>query len=346
LTTADVTIHGAGIFGLSIGFVCACRGAKVRIIETKGIGAGSSGGVVGALAPHTPENWNPKKAFQFESLIMAPLFWRKVEKLGRVPTGYAQNGRIQPILNEKGLELAHRRAETAQELWQGMAKWEVLPQTRFDWEPHSPTGYLVHDTLSARIQPYQACQALAKAIIQMGGQIRSNSYRDEGRVLWATGYHGLQDLSETLDRPMGGGVKGQAALLQLRASGLPQIYVDSLHIVPHYDDTVAIGSTSERDFDTPSETDSQLDDVLERAYTAMPSLRDARIVQRWAGVRPRAKSRAPMLGRYPGRSGHFIANGGFKIGFGMAPKIAHVMAQFILDGEDTIPEGFRVEDNY
>jgi glycine oxidase len=52
-----------------------------------------------------------------------------------------------------------------------------------------------------------------------------------------------------------------------------------------------------------------------------------------------------MLGAYPGRSGHFIANGGFKIGFGMAPKIAQVMADLILEGRDTIPDGFRVESN-
>jgi len=52
-----------------------------------------------------------------------------------------------------------------------------------------------------------------------------------------------------------------------------------------------------------------------------------------------------MLGAWPDRNGHFIANGGFKIGFGMAPKIAQVMADLLLEGKDTIPEGFRVEDN-
>ena len=55
--------------------------------------------------------------------------------------------------------------------------------------------------------------------------------------------------------------------------------------------------------------------------------------------------RAPMLGQWPGRPGHFIANGGFKIGFGMAPKVATTMADLILNGQDTIPKGFRVEDN-
>ncbi|MDG1068243.1 MAG: FAD-dependent oxidoreductase, partial [Sulfitobacter sp.] len=39
------------------------------------------------------------------------------------------------------------------------------------------------------------------------------------------------------------------------------------------------------------------------------------------------------------------ANGGFKIGFGMAPKVAQVMADLLLDAKDTIPKGFRVEDS-
>jgi glycine/D-amino acid oxidase-like deaminating enzyme len=59
-------------------------------------------------------------------------------------------------------------------------------------------------------------------------------------------------------------------------------------------------------------------------------------------VRPRAKTRAPLLGAWPNREGHFVANGGFKIGFGMAPKVAEVMVDLVLSGRDTIPEGFRL----
>jgi glycine/D-amino acid oxidase-like deaminating enzyme len=37
-----------------------------------------------------------------------------------------------------------------------------------------------------------------------------------------------------------------------------------------------------------------------------------------------------------------VANGGFKIGFGMAPKVAQVMADLVLEGRDRVPEGFRL----
>ena len=48
------------------------------MIDPHGVAAGASGGLVGALAPHVPENWNDKKAFQFDSLIMAEGFWGDV----------------------------------------------------------------------------------------------------------------------------------------------------------------------------------------------------------------------------------------------------------------------------
>lgn len=333
MATADVTVMGAGVFGLSVAYACARRGATVRVIDPHGVAAGSSGGLVGALAPHVPENWNEKKAFQFESLIMAEAFWRDVAGLSGVDVGYARSGRLQPLADERAVALAQGRSTTAAELWQGQALWEVISSNDANWMPPSPTGLVVHDTLSALIHPRRATRALADAVVALGGEVL-NEGAAQGKTVWATGWPGMQEIG-------GNGVKGQAALLRFDAAGKPQLFADALHIIPHGDGTVAIGSTTERDFDDPFGTDAALDDVLERAMISFPILHGAEVLERWAGVRPRSKSRAPVLGMHPTRDEDYIANGGFKIGFGMAPKVGEVMAALIMDGEDQIPDGFR-----
>ncbi len=345
MATIDLTVRGAGIFGLSIAWVAVLRGARVRVIDPNGVAAGASGGVVGALAPHTPDGWNGKKAFQFDSLLMAEAFWRGVEETSGLVTGYGRLGRLQPLSDDRAVALAQSRAASARELWAGHARWAVIPAEEAGaWAPPSPSGLLVFDDLSARIDPRAACQSLAAAITMRGGEIVTDgSGVEAGAVVWATGAAGLAALSRDLGRPVGAGVKGQAASLHFDAGNAPQVFVDSLHIVPHSDGTVAIGSTSERDYEAPDTTDGALDDVIARAVEAMPVLHGARVISRWAGVRPRSRSRAPMLGPWPGRPGNYIANGGFKIGFGVAPKVAEVMADLVLDGADAIPGEFRVE---
>lgn len=340
---ADITVRGGGIFGLCIAYEAARRGAHVQLIETAALGAGSSGGVVGALTPHVPENWNSKKAFQLDSLLMAQDFWDGVAQCADLPTGYARLGRLQAIGDQQALTLAKARAVSAAQLWQGRAHWRVRAATGARHEPISPTQMLIEDTLSARLHPRLATKALRGAILALGGSvIVGQDAPDQGAVVWATGLAGLEDLTRAFGRPMGSGVKGQAALLRCDLADAPQIYADGLHIVPHVDGTVGIGSTSENNWQDPIATDAQLDALIARARAALPALQDAPVLQRWAGLRPRAVSRAPLLGAWPGRAGHFVANGGFKIGFGMAPKIAQVMVDLVLDGRFAIPPEFMV----
>ncbi len=339
----DVTIRGAGIFGLSIAWECLQRGARVRVVDPHGVGAGASGGVVGALAPHVPENWNDKKEFQLRSLLLAEGFWADVEAIGGLSAGYARTGRLQPLADERAMDLARAREVTAAELWQDAANWQVVRAVDVGgWAPLSPTGWLVHDTLTARMHPRAAGKALAAAIAMRDGEIVQEA-SDEGAVIWAAGLWDLERISANLGREVGNGVKGQGAVLRFDAAERPQIFADGVHIVPHADGTVAVGSTSEREYCDPNATDAQLDSVLEKARAVVPALRNAPVIDRWAGVRPRARSRAPMLGAHPICEGQFIANGGFKIGFGMAPGVARLMANLVLDERDEIPDAFRPE---
>lgn len=344
MASVDVSVRGAGIFGLSVAWSCVKAGASVELVDPNGLGAGSSGGIVGALAPHVPENWNPKKQFQLESMLMAEEFWAEIAEQSGQPTGYSRAGRVQPIADARGLDLAIARGAGAQTLWQGQAHWSVCHDAH-GWDVEAPHGHFVFDTLSAHIHPRQACAALAAALAANGVVLTSTPQTPAAATIWATGAAGLRDISAEATRQVGQGIKGQAALLDVDCAGLPQLFVDTLHIMPHLDGTVAIGSTTEREFDHPTQTDAQLDDLIARAQAAVPQLRGADVRLRWAGLRPRARSRAPMLGQWPNKPGQFIANGGFKIGFGMAPKIGTVMAELVLNGRNTIPDGFDVTDS-
>ncbi|PHQ66260.1 MAG: FAD-dependent oxidoreductase [Paracoccus sp.] len=341
----SITIIGGGILGLSCAWEIARRGAKVRVIEAVRIGAGSSGGNVGALAPHAPEQWNDKKAFQLDSLLFASAFWAEVETVSGLSSGYGRTGRLQPVPDMATAERLKTRITGADTRWPATMPMRLTDTPGSPLVPYSPTGIWLEDRLTARLNPCLALAALAGAIRARGGQIvEGQSARPDastGPALWATGAAGLQMLGDDLGRSVGKGIKGQSALLDFPAPGAPQVFADGLHIVPHADGTTAVGSTSENDFDHLA-PDLMLDDLVARARRICPALAQARIVQRWAGIRPRAKSRAPLLGQWPGRPGHYIANGGFKIGFGMAPGIARLMADLILTGQDRLPDAFRL----
>ena len=335
----DITVRGAGIMGLMCAWMAVSRGATVRGVDAGGVAAGASGGIVGALAPHVPENWNAKKAMQFRALDTAEGLWADIAKVGGADPGYGRTGRVQPI-EDSAVQLAEARSTGAASLWEGRYAWRVAEAAEFGVP--SPSGLVIHDTLSARIHPRQGCKALASALLAKGVEVVPNAKVD-GVEVWATGAADLDAISASLDRVVGMGIKGQAALLCADLKDAPQLFVDGLHIVPHADGTVAVGSTTEREFVEPTATDAQLDPIIEKARAAWPILRDAPIVARWAGLRPRAKSRAPMVGPHPTRPGAYVANGGFKIGLAMAPIVAGMLMDMILDNADTIPPEFKPE---
>jgi glycine oxidase len=349
MATADIEVFGGGIFGLTVAFSLQERGAQVRLIEKRVIGAGASGGVLGALAPHTPDNWNDKKQFQFESLIATPDFWTKVDGLSGQRSGFGQIGRLVPLETARELELAQMRVDTAAELWRGRAEWRVVGDGEHTgWAVQSDSGFHCFDTLSARISPKAACASLAVAFQAIGGEVIEGASQGKGASaeVWCTGFEGLNDLSRELGQLVGIGEKGQGMLLDYDAGNVPQLFANGVHFIPHEGGKLAIGSTSERAWKQADNTDKLLDSLHLKACNICPVLQDAPVLKRWAGVRPRAAKRTPMLGRHPARDNVYIANGGFKIGFGVAVKTGAVMADLVLGGTADIPEGFLVDAHF
>ncbi|UPH71893.1 FAD-binding oxidoreductase [Abyssibius alkaniclasticus] len=352
--TSDVIVVGAGVFGLTAALAFARAGQNVLLLERAASpGAGASGGLVGALSPYMPENWNIRKAAQFRALRAAPAYWAGVEALGGRSSGYGQTGRIVPLTTARAAELAPQRAGFAAELWEGAGLW-LVRSAMPDWLNPAAAPYgIVQDTLSARIDPALACAAVLAAFRASGGRFAANTHVQavqSGRVetasgiltapliILATGVANWPGMA-----PMRG-VKGQAALL---AGGLPpstpSLYADGIYIIAHASGRVAIGATSEEDFDDAHSTDGQLDTVLQRAFALVPALHAQPIVARWAGVRPRAPRPEPMLGWV--QPGVLAATGGFRTGFALAPLIADALVAMARGDRPDIPPHYHMEDH-
>jgi len=354
--TSDVIVVGAGAWGLSAALACLMRGLSVRVLEADQPGSGASGGLVGALSPHVPDQWNPKKQFQFEALDAGQTYWAKVADISGCPTGYARLGRIIPIKDAAQRTLAADRSNNAETLWQGRYTWQVEDGPPDHVHPESAPFGVVHETLSARIDPRLSVDALVRAVRALGGQIESGAkvitISDAGvetsqskytawRVLVAGGVGGIDWLSEHMGKSAGGAVKGQAALLRCDLGPVPQIFDDGIYVIPHDLGRVAVGSTSENSWDHIG-VDAQLDDVIAKARRMCPQLKDAEVIDRWAGFRPKAKRRDPMLGPIPGFERVYALLGAFKIGLGLIPKISEIAADYAEGKAVVLPDSFSV----
>jgi len=145
-------------------------------------------------------------------------------------------------------------------------------------------------------------------------------------------------------RPLGQPVKGQAALLKGDIDpALPLLYLDGLYSVPHEGGFAAIGSTSEDRFDNAFSTDDQIEALIARARALAPALAQAEVVERWAGLRPKAIDRDPMVGPHPGNPAVIALTGGFKVSFGMAHRLAEQALAAVEGYAMAMPDSFQLQ---
>lgn len=353
---ADLVVVGAGVAGLFMALKAARAGLSVILIEKDRPGAGASGGFLGALMPHMPERWDGKKDFQFRALVDLEAEVARLEAETGISTGYARCGRMLPFSHTRQRVAAAARVDAAQENWRGDYSFGLRAVEPGDWlDPACAPEGAAFETFAARLSPPRLIEALAAALERMpnagfvaaealpdidvaqGAVALSNGMRlGFGHLVIANGVGAFPLIEHVLKRPvgsLGSAVKGQAALFDAkieveRARTLPLLYDDGVYVIAHDTGEVAVGSTSEREFDDPFATDDRLDAVVARARTLCPLLRDAPTIRRWAGLRPKAVGRDPMLGPLDESGRIHALAGGFKITFG----IAHRMADAVLAG--------------
>ncbi|MFN3831025.1 MAG: NAD(P)/FAD-dependent oxidoreductase [Allorhizobium sp.] len=352
---ADLVIVGGGIMGLWAALKAERRGMDVILIEATRIASGASGGLLGALMAHMPDRWNEKKQLQFDGLLSLEAEIATLEAETGLSAGYRRCGRLIPLPKPHLRPIAERHSREAETNWCQQGRdfaWSVVDGSPFaDWPSDRFCGAgVVHDTFAGRVSP-RALTAVIRAGLEQKGSVRlvegaavqsidaraKAMHLADGRsvgfgdLLVAAGVASfplLSTLGSAPDKPLGRGVKGQAALLKVDLpEDLPLLYLDGLYVVPHEGGHVAIGSTSENQFDDPFSTDAQLDALISGARALAPVLKQAEVVERWAGLRPKAIDRDPMVGPHPDHPHIHALTGGFKVSFG----IAHLLADAALD---------------
>ena len=360
--TFDVCIVGGGIVGLWTARLVAAGGASVVVVERDVCGAGASGGILGALMAHGPDNWNDKKQFQFEALAELGDLIGGLEDETGMTSGYARCGRLLPIRSPAFLTQAERRAAASTAHWRSDgAAYSLSVEAAADdqtWiSPDvAPLG-VVRDTLAARVAPVRYIAMLKAAVApyvaireghtfedfdEVGGRVTLSggaSPLTAGHLVLAAGYTSFDHIRVLTGHSIGGGVKGQAALFRCpdAAAGQPMIYDDGTYVVPHDDGHCAVGSTSEKQWQDATTPDHTQSDFIARAKQLCPPLRNAELVGRWAGVRPRCARTDPIIGRLSPKRPIYAATGGYKITFGIAHRMARRVADEILGAEQPLP---------
>lgn len=346
-------------------------GIETLLLDAATLGSGASGGLLGALMPHMPDRWSDKKQFQFDALIDLESEIAQVESATGLSAGYRRCGRIIPLPKQHLRAIAERHQKDAGQNWKTPDRqfhWHVAdaPACGDAWVDHAAgeAGFVL-DTLAGRVSP-RALTGVLAAFIRTARHVQAVEHcgvisldPGQGRALLssgddvrfdhaiiANGHHAfsmMRDAAGLADgMSLGQPVKGQAALLDAKCDpAMPVVFLNGLYVVPHEDGTVAVGSTSEDDFEDPYATDEKLDLLVSKAKSIVPSLAGAVVIERWAGLRPKAIGRDPMVGSIPGRPGLVALTGGFKVSFGLAHHLADAALAAVCGQTATLPDSFR-----
>jgi glycine oxidase len=125
-------------------------------------------------------------------------------------------------------------------------------------------------------------------------------------------------------------VKGQMLCLVSSSRALLKqvVRAPEVYLIPRSDGRIVVGTTvEEAGFDKRTEV-STIQRLHRAAIALVPELRNAKILEDWAGLRPGTPDALPILGA-TATPGYYVATGHFRDGILLAPITAKVMTGVI-----------------
>ncbi|MCB8960569.1 MAG: glycine oxidase ThiO [Ardenticatenales bacterium] len=349
-----ITIIGAGMIGLSLGWRLAQAGQQVSIFERGQAGQEASWAAAGMVAPGADNH--DLLTLMMASRAIWPAFAAELEAAAGQLIDYCTTGHLSVALDETSHGLARSRLhEYEARGWD--ASWLTGSEARALEPALSPavTGACLNRYWHF-VNNRLANQALLTAFQQAGGQLHegmavSAIQHRHGRVTGLV-VNGEDVPAETLvlaagawsdllaDLPAEAGprikpVKGEMFSLKM-PPGEPifrhMISRPAGVMVAHRAGDVVIGGSKlpgRRDKTVHSGT---LADLLQSAHRYIPALRELPFGQSWAGIRPGTEDGLPYLGPTP-LAGLYLATGHYMDGILLAPITAQLMSETILSGQ-------------
>jgi glycine oxidase ThiO len=347
----NITVVGAGIVGSTIAYELASRGARVQLIDSRGVARGATRASAGILAPQIEGHIPELRKLAARSLAMYDDFIRRVERDAQRTIEYNRGGTLQVALSDA--EAAALAADA-----QALARIDVEHALLDRESAKRALPALSERVTSALLVPshgYVAASALTEAVVDAahthgvrlittvvsnveGGSTKAGVTTDDGIiesdvVIVAAGSWPVP--SGPAQGPPVKPIRGQ--LVQLRCDAMLTtrvIWGEACYLVPWSDGTVLVGATVEDVGYDERPTAEGVRTLLNAAVDLVPSLAHAQFEEVRVGFRPKASDELPIIGRSDSMPAVFYAVGHYRNGVLLAPLTAVLMADLVLEDKE------------
>jgi glycine oxidase len=330
----DVIVIGGGIIGLSLSIELRKRGATVLVVERGEPGREASHAAGGMLVDCLVETPAALQTLATASARMYPEFAHEIELESGMKVDLRDQGTIlfpsAAHHSEPALQAATLPAPVA-ELEPALADFN---RSAFFLQEHSvdPRALTAAALKTAKRRAVDISSGEEVTAVNLsGGRVAGvtttkTSFRAPKVVNCAGAWSGQIAPHAFPTRP----VKGQMLCLVSPSRNLLKHVIRSpeVYLIPRSDGRILVGATvEEAGFDKRTEV-TTIQRLHRAAVALVPELRNAKILEDWAGLRPGTPDALPILGPTT-TSGYYVATGHFRDGILLAPVTAQVMAEVI-----------------